>query len=251
MIHGYSSHFPKSARLNPTRQVKVFDLVKKLLRNFKLLTIESLKKSHHLFVYETFVFPHISRYTKFFSPPGISGRIFNIFFSSSLHSTFPLRQQIAPIYWSITNVTMEWYWMWFAHFHSDGVLILFRGLSIWNFLYHTILRKVIICMILESKIVSQMPDRNPRLSVVELPRANEKCIAICLWETTISARFPSKRGTKRIKEDISRRQGTFSINDPQGIGPDLHLVFSVFRLRRNRKPFKLVHSQIKRRNMNI
>jgi len=105
-------------------------------------------------------------------------------------------------------------------------------------------------MILESKTVSQMPDRNPRLSVVQLPSANEKCAAIFLWEATISARFPSKRGTKRRKEDISRRQGTFSINDPQGIGPDLHLVFSAFRLKRNRKPFELAHSQIKRRNMN-
>jgi len=50
---------------------------------------------------------------------GISDRMFYVFLTSSLHSTFPLRQQIAPTYWSITNITMEWYWMWFAHFHSE------------------------------------------------------------------------------------------------------------------------------------
>jgi hypothetical protein len=91
MIHGYSSHFPKSARLNPTRQVKDFwpgEEFSLFPRNSKLLTIESLKKSHHLFVYETFVFPHISRYTKFSFPFRNFG--YNFLRISRFSSTFYL-----------------------------------------------------------------------------------------------------------------------------------------------------------------
>lgn len=122
MIHGYSSHFPKSARMNPTRQVKVFWLGQEFsvfTRNFRLLTTESLKKSHNLFFYEMSVFSIHPGIRSFLFPSGISDKIFYVFLSSSLHSTFPLRQQIAPTDWSITNVTMGWYWMWFAHFHSE------------------------------------------------------------------------------------------------------------------------------------
>jgi hypothetical protein len=91
-----------------------------ITRNLKILTTVSFKKKHRIFYLSINVL-YSAIYTviqSFRFPLGISGWIFYVFLASSLHSKFPFRQRIPSKYWSIRNVTMEWYWIRFAHFHS-------------------------------------------------------------------------------------------------------------------------------------
>lgn len=110
---------PRGWILNVKLKILTWSKIFSLHKEFQATNQWFIKKSHHLFDYETFVFSIYTGIWSFLFLSGISGRIFYVFLVSPLHSTFPLLQQIAPTYWRITNVTMEWYWMWFAHFHSE------------------------------------------------------------------------------------------------------------------------------------
>jgi hypothetical protein len=77
------------------------------------------------------------------------------------------------------------------------------------------------------KIISSMWNRNQRLSVVELSRANEKCMAICLSRTKVPASFTTKCDAKR-REKPSRDTRILSVLMVRTGQAQIRILFATF-----------------------